>query len=121
MRSNPTRIVAQRFDSHPLRFVRPPFHNLTLPQGDIREYNCRRGCVLPTGSGLRQHTESCVNPLPAAMEIAVIQLSHADDEPRNNEAHGYVRKQGQEDIRSGVWGYRSNYGDHVPSSSEEHN
>ena len=46
----------------------------------------RRQCFIPAGNGLRRHTESSVHPLPTTTEVAVIQLSHADDEPRHDGA-----------------------------------
>ena len=85
--SNLTRIIPQPFESNHLGFVRGPLHDQTRP--NIYEWNRRRRRASTfSGNGLRKCFESGVNPLPAATGITVIQLSHADDEPRHHGGYG---------------------------------
>jgi hypothetical protein len=99
-RLNLTRTISQHIQSNLLRGF-PVIHHLTpsLPRGDICEYNHRDGRVF-TGAWLRKHTKSGVNSLPAATQVAVIQLSDADDESRHHGEYDHIAKRGQEAQRN---------------------
>ena len=97
-RSNPTHAVSE---SHQFESNRLALHRLagtlTLPRDDsVREHDRGEGRIL-TSNGVRRGPQSGVDPPPAVTNVAVMQLSHADDEPRHYGAYGDIRQKVQDE------------------------
>jgi len=77
------RIESPPICSRPLYDRTPPRSHIYECTGNLSHTDC-----IFSGYGLRARFESRINPLPVATGVAVIQLSHVDDEPGHHGAQG---------------------------------